>query len=280
MTRHVDLIHVGYHRCASTTLQDILFSNHPKITMTKNSRLAYDKAVGIDDVPFNGCSFSSREDQTTVISSEGLCGVNYTQRKLGNAWQEFPKLIHDKWPDAKILIIIRRQPDLIRSYYSLNIIKFATVLSPKMYYGDLFCKEYLNYDSLITNYVNLFGAKKVCALPFEMIRHNQSQFLSRLSDFSCVDFRNFPLPIINAGNSDIANEVMRRLNYFFRILGNQRPLGTGKKKLRTALATMLPQSGNKFFDGDDEVEIRNYFAESNKRISSLIGIDLVKEYGY
>lgn len=280
MARHVDLIHVGYHRCASTTLQVCLFSNHPQITWTKKSRLAYDMAVGMDDVLFHGCSPGAVEDQRTVISSEGLCGVNYWQPELKNAWRDFPKLIYDKWPDAKILMIIRRQPDLIRSYYNLYIIKSSITMKPKVYYQDTFCKDYLKYDSLITKYIDLFGDRQICILPFEMILHDQPQFLSRLSDFSGVDFRHYRLPITNSGSSDVANKVMRRLNYVFGVFGDQRPISRGKKILRAALAATLPRIGGSFFDENDEAEIRHYFLESNKRISTLIGIDLVGEYGY
>lgn len=277
---HVDIIHIGFHRCASTTLQVHLFSKHPRIVWTKQARLAYDNSVGMDKVPFHGSAAEFRDDTITVISSEGLCGVDYQRPGLQPLWQERPGLIHDRWPDAKILIIIRRQLDMIRSYYSLNIIKHATVMKLEMYCREFFHKDYLKYHHIIEKYVSLFGNSYVSVFPFEMIATNPAQFLSRMSDFFGLDFEDYRLPVTNRSSSDHANEAMRRLNYVFRVFGNQRPISRGKKLLRTALGGPISGAGRKFFDSKDEEEFRDYFRESNIQTSNLIGINLVAEFDY
>ncbi len=279
MSRGVDLIHIGYHRCGSTTIQTDILGSHRGVAVTKDSRLAMGKVQDFAQCRFIGTPPNSPTAETVAISSEGLCGVNYVANVESPLWAEIPQQVHDTWPDAKILVMIRRQPDLIRSYYSLAVRKLSFTVPARQYYREVFHREYLYFDDLIGRYIDLYGTHAIKVLPVEMLFLTPGPFLSELSEFMGVDLTAQTVRRLNKGGSDSANKILRWMNLGLRALGKERGLATQKLVLRSALGRVLPAHQSFYAPGDREA-IREQYRASNIRTSERIDIDLIGEYDY
>ena len=71
----IDCIHIGYHKCASTTLQRFIYHECPTIDYTREARVAVDSKYNIDNADWH--MGDSRKSRLAIVSSEGLCGVDY-----------------------------------------------------------------------------------------------------------------------------------------------------------------------------------------------------------
>ena len=273
----IKYIHIGFHRCASTTIQtDILFATK-QIAYSKNGRLIMRPTLQDISTFYN--NIPPQADKKYVVSAESLCGVGYMSPNASNAWKSTPADIHKNWPKAKILICIRRQYELIRSYHSLAIIKGLTTVNFQKYMDENFYKDYLKYDKFISSYIGLFGESSVHVIPFEWLSEDRRKFLLGLSNFLDIDVTQSILKKHNSGGSDAANEVFRILNYAFRILGYQRKMEMSRKRLRQALTAILPK--HRFYLKPADVdELRKYYYSSNQRTSELIGVDLINDLAY
>lgn len=280
--RRVDLIHVGYHKCASTTLQAHMFSNHPHVAYTRDAKCVLDAAYDLDRAVWHEPAGGTAN--LYVVSSEGLCGVDYERLQPNPEFLKLPDVLHAVRPDAKVLMMIRRQADIIKSYYAQSIIKFANVAPLEAFYRDSFAGGCFQFDVPIEKYQSNYGTDRVLVLPLEELKSDRRSFLARLSDFTGVDFNSLQLPVTNFGASRLGNEVMRFLNYAFRRLGDQRPWSTQKKRLRRlidhAFAAVGADKRLPYYTPERLEEVRAFYRESNQRTSDLIGVDLVGRYGY
>lgn len=280
MSSHVDFIHIGYHRCASTTLQADVFGNHPNVIATKDSRLALGEVSDFAQCKWPGrCRPNDPTVKMIGVSSEALCGVDYINANASSAWCELSERIHQAWPTTKILIVIRRQPDLIRSYYSLALRKYCFTAPAKAYYQHVFQRELLQFDRVVKRYMDLFGRARVKVLPMEMLSREPEAFLNELSNFLQIEFPAHEQPRRNIGRNDASNEVLRWINMGLRALGRERGLAREKKLLRAVLDRVTPDRKLFYAPGDRDA-IRKEFHASNVRTSELIGIDLVRRYNY
>jgi len=124
---------------------------------------------------------SCKNPEIYVVSSEGLCGVDYKTFRPNPHWESMPDDIYNNWPDAKILIIIRRQPEIIKAYYTESLMKFATVKKFDEFYRLAFTNEYFNYHIIVQRYYKNFGKDNVLVLPLEMLKCNPNKFKAILS---------------------------------------------------------------------------------------------------
>lgn len=281
MSFSLDFIHIGYHRCASTSLQTDIFAADPTIAATKDHRLAIGEVTEFEKCRwFSGRAPDSQGVQFRGVSSEALCAVNYISNKPKSSTRgQVPELIHRNWPGAKIFIVIRRQPELIRSYYSLAIRKFTFTTPPKKYYTSIFIPGYLEFDRLIDMYFHLFGEKQVKVLPAEMLFAQPDVFLNTLSAYLGIDFSSRAISQKNSGGNDAANEAIRWANKGLRLMGHDRGFATQKMFLRRALSVILPNTKT-FYERGDRERILERYQNSNSRTSRLIGIDLAGQFGY
>lgn len=276
--RPVDLVHVGYHKCASTSLQHHVFRPCPQIAYTREARIALDPDFNQAEAFWH---FNAGHDpKRLVLTSEGLCGVDYQRFDSAEAFAQFPGRIHATQPQAKILLIIRKQPEILRSYYTESIIKFANTQPFAYFYERAFTNHFLNFDEPVARYRELFGSEKVLVLPLEMLKSDQQGFKARLSEHLELDVTGYQIPRSNAGGSLLANEVIRRLNYGFRLVGDQRHIHRAKKHLRLCLGKCLGKRSYSVYGEGEQERLRAYFRESNERTSEMIGIDLIGQYGY
>ncbi len=190
------VIHIGYHKSASTYLQRRIF---PRLSANFAFLPGYKThAFGMlisenfekdDFLQWLHCEIEMRYKQhrhaLTILSQEALSGSPHGGAEpnpfviANNLKQAFPR--------AKILIIIRNQFDYLLSIYTFRVaIKgyesrgLAKFLKEEGRKG-LF--EKLEYDRLIEHYLSLFGQENILVLPVELLKTSPELFHGKLATF-------------------------------------------------------------------------------------------------
>lgn len=128
----------------------------------------------------------SRNGSCPVVSDEQLSGSPHA----GNFnVSDIARRIKAAAPDARILIVIRRQQDLLLSTY-IQYLRMGGTSTLRQYAGRKFIRlptfqiANLDFNRIRDLYVEQFGASRVLVLPYEMLQRDPRGFLSLLKDFS------------------------------------------------------------------------------------------------
>jgi len=183
------IFHIGYPKTASRWFQESLFIN------IKNARIV-DKSIifksiikpeGLTFTPetiFDPCDDNLLDH--LIFSSHELIGTNYHFGFHGYYMKENAQRIHKIFPDAKIILFIRNQPDIIASAYMQYIEEGGTYSVSK--YLDhkrfkhinrfpLFSFSFYEYHHIIEYYQNLFGKSNVYTFLFEDFQKQPEEFV-------------------------------------------------------------------------------------------------------
>lgn len=178
------MIHVGCHKCGSTFIQDEIFPRLRKVRAVSCSdgrdfpalHDAFFALVHCDDLyfdPLRDRVYGSIRDRLAphecVLSWEGLSGHHTFALGQGYQIRHIARRLRDLFPEAGILIVIRNQKDLVRSYYMDDVtygfsISFPDWIAWRRRYHAL---NYPKYAALIETYQRLFGRDRVRVLLFE-----------------------------------------------------------------------------------------------------------------
>ena len=225
------LLHVGYHKTATTWLQRQVFCN--------GSGSFGVPCQGLDQIdqlirphPLEWDEAATAEyfrPRVSEIEAKGLVPVLSNEEFSGNphsgSYQslENARRLHRIFPEAKVLIVIRRQVDQILSSYKQYVSR-GGVLSPSRYFERP--REYFRvpgfrfghfeFDRLIQVYVDLFGQDRVLVLPYEWMVQDRDAFLDRIYAFCGAD----PVADVNDGRERLSLSgstimLQRRLNRHF-----------------------------------------------------------------
>ena len=189
------LIHIGYHKTATTWMQKLLFlpvhgyyplANHDQVSehITAPHGLRFDPApmqrliaVGLKAVPPNS---------VPVVSSELMCGNPFFGGRESDIYAERLKAIA---PNSRILISIRAQLRILPSIYMQYLTRGGT-MSCKQFFQEKASRGYFGfdlthfeYDQLVALYQRLFGAENVYVLPQESIATDMEAAALRLAQF-------------------------------------------------------------------------------------------------
>jgi len=301
------LIHIGLHKTGSTWLQKQLFSDPERgfSDSLGESRNELKRRIVTPDPLFFDAAATAKHyapslaaarqaGLTTVISHERLSGHPSSG---GRDRCMIAERLHATFPDARILIVIREQRNLIRSMYNQHI-KAGGVESLRHYFAKpgharkpSFSLQMYEFDKLISFYRDLFGRDRVLALPMELLAQRPQEFVDRIAAFS--------------GHPPVPLDPIRRRNtrrpHFMRIL--QRPLNMlffrnelspgalfhirhfnrRFSRLRPLFKRLSPRLLERLLD-DREMDAVNklvgdYYAASNRRTQEMIGLPLA-EFGY
>ena len=303
------LIHVGFHKTGTTFLQKNLFFRRDRgfvSPWTVDSGEAIEHFVLSHPCRFDASKIrhlfwkaiedTKAEELIPTISHEDLSGHPVKQK-----YYEFEVAdrIQQVFPEAKILINIREQKSIIKSFYN-QYIKQDGTFGLRYFLGDenrrtgfspLFRLDHLEYDLLIGRYIEHFGPDSVLVIPQEILAQNQQLFLERVYGFvgnnSAIHIGSEPANV-SMGAATI--ELRRWLNSF---MAKQPPLWDkyeattllwrAKNRLCRHADKMLPEVINKQVENrlkkSIECRVGNYYSESNHRLQKLVDFDL-KELGY
>ena len=183
------IFHIGYPKTATSWLQKCLFpyvSNYYYVPRGDTARSFVQCSHWDFDPTSVRKKFSEFSDKPLLFSLEGFIGTAHNFGLNGYMTVEHAHRIKRAYPDAKIVLFIRRQPDIIASSYAQYIKGGGTHSIKKFLYHQslrnlgglmLFNWQYFEYHHVIKFYRDLFGRESVHVFLFEEFVHNKSEFI-------------------------------------------------------------------------------------------------------
>lgn len=304
------LVHIGYHKAASTWLQRELFvdrtgyrwlgkrpRSHPVRRLVRDRPLEFD---GVDvRRAFDRLIVDAEQaGAVPVVSFERLSGHPFSG---GFDVDLIGERLAQVFPDARVLIVVREQRAMIVSTYKQYVqvggaAPLRQFLEPPVGRSlrvPLFDWRYFEYDHLVRHYHRLFGEEHVLTLPYELFARDGRAFVKRIAD---LGGRSIPGDVIetlryrrrsNRARSALTIAAVRRLNRFTEHTElNPAPVGEWRSAARLsdwlqrteALDTGLTKS----LEARSQENLRravdewasDRYADSNRRLADLIGVDL------
>jgi hypothetical protein len=167
--------------------------------------------------------------ESLLISHERLFG-NMLMNYRDNLY--LTTCLRGLFPEAKIIIVIRRQDDLVESIYKQSLqSSYHQRINRFLNYRDkkfedardqpalpnLDVKQ-LNLHKYMQTYVEQFGRDSLLVLPYELLKHDQSAFLDRLFAFLNVEpFYPEKNSLENRSYSWLSSHLALLLNRFVRV---------------------------------------------------------------
>ena len=304
------LFHIGYHKTASTFLQDKLFDSpaHGFVRLSERYRLINRHLIAAnsfhrvsEDIVnriADEAAAAATGQKTLVISHERLSGYpasgGFDSRLIADR-------LHDAFPSARVLIVIREQKSFIRSMYSqyvtdggdLCLRRFLNPPEPYICRVPGWSFEFPMYDRLIDYYFGLFGNDHVCVLPFELFSRDHQRFIDRITAFSGGDPATLPAvpaDVVNLRRPLVMQTAARLVNRFiFRsqlsphgLIEARRgksPVEAFRPAFDILAQSFIERRMNDRLREQVEEAVGHRYAKSNRITSDLIGTDLAA-FGY
>jgi hypothetical protein len=297
------IVHIGYHKTATTWFQKSIWpslASHDWVPR-KVTQEALLNPPGLHFDPAEARRVLGLEGRAkpVVLSEENLSGYIHNGGLHGLVGPEMARRIQVVLPDARIVIFIRNQPDVIRASYSQYIAGGGTYGLAKylhtyeIVYGALrapfkapaFEWEHFEYDRLIALYDAMFGRESVFVYPYEWLKQPETLF-KRLEDDLGI---RFPKGIAdkrgaNVSHSETGMNALRFANRFTRQSVANKDWAMdppGGHALRNVVRFFLKAVPGGPFRLPQRVvkDIGRYYAPSNARLTALRELPLA-ELGY
>lgn len=190
------LLHVGYHKTATTWLQLTLFRPEHGFAQVMSHDEIFDHVVMPHGLAFDADPvremLGERRAQggagsVDVVSLESLVGHPFYG---GRESEAYANRLHQIAPGGRILITIREQCRMIASVY-MQYLRRGGTLSPAAFFsGETiggffgFDASHFEYDRLVALYQSLFGAGNVLVMPQERIARDQAAAVAEIAAFA------------------------------------------------------------------------------------------------
>lgn len=289
-------IHIGMPRTATTFLQQEIFPHIPEIEFYGLNETYYSEAFNqlqfADDTFYNPNKIIEIKKKwkanKILLSNENFIGqsthFNHINRSL------IAKRLKSAFPDAKILLVLRNQMDLLASLYAINLQwketreidnfiwepfqeKFQNVGGPATSYFNTLegyeCLDGYNYLPLVELYKSLFN--KVEVLLFEDFINQPDFFSSQLAVFFDIDEeiikeRICSQPKMNAGVSEKQANKLTRLNKYSALSEKSKLGNRVYNKLKRIIINSKKYGTKPFFSPTKQYELKTYFHQSNSTL--------------
>jgi hypothetical protein len=300
------VIHIGFPKTATTTLQNHLFAKHPGIHYPGKPYQDNDLKGMIRDLVIQESTVYQAENLEQYIDKHLAAEPGTGKKVLLISDETFVSAakVRDKgivahrlknlFPAAKILVTIRNQMDAVKSgyigggrllgnvpkKYKNMIISFKDWLEicENMYHGD-FVRNVVYFDT-IDYYTGLFGKENICILLFEDFVKNTPDFIEKLSLFLNID------PGTSLGLMQNAHDNKRISQTDFQIESLQSKLGfmrnvTPMVKFMNGLRKIWGPGKRSEADipGEWYQRLWNLYKEGNKKLMEKYQLPL-ENYSY
>jgi hypothetical protein len=307
------LIHIGYHKTASTWLQkQIFYPQHAGFYAPFHSRDIQKEIVAPNSFDFDpevcrrlyapAIEQARASGMTPVFSAERLSGHPYSG---GFDSQMIADRLLQIFPKGKVLIVIREQKSIIRSAY-IQYIKRGGAATLKTFLDranligavPLFSLDFYKYHRLISYYHQLYGQENVLVLPYELLVADRKQFVGEVQAFCGLTqtesfwTEGLAQGTINKSPSGLESQLIRLLNH---IVGPRndfnrhsllplpekrvRKIHGGIKRAGKLVPKVLHTTLTNRMRASIAAAAGDTYRESNAISSELIGRDL-GAYGY
>lgn len=284
MTKPNVYIHIGYPKSASTSLQENLFKKHPGIHYLDSPCILVNRKHIV--VP-KTLKFST--SKVNLLSSEGILWDLDWKKKINT--------LARLYPNAKIIIVIRRQQDILKSYYNhfagepviddksqRKFIPFSEWIDLHMSYSKRTFLSNLYYDKVVNECKKKFGAKNINILLFEELGNNLSEFSKSLSNILCINpvLTNKLLELSSKNPSCGLNELRKIIRRIYPKL-HPRKILPSFLFLKIARILFILTKGIKpkklKYTTKQRLRLNALYKQSNIRLQKGTGLPL-KKYGY
>jgi hypothetical protein len=304
------LLHIGYHKTGSSFLQRKLFDggDHGFVRLGGERALInrylvatnsfYRPPAEIVGKIAGEAAAAAASGRILVVSHERLSGYpasgGYDSRLIADR-------LHDAFPHARVLIVVREQKSFIRSMYSqyvtdggdLSLSRFLSPPEPQLNRVPGWDFDFLAYDRLIRHYRDRFGAERVLVLPFELLTREPQRFAADIVRF-CGHQPEQPAAlatgVVNRKRPVTLQFVARLIN---RHLVRSQLSNHGflpQPTVRAALARLAPvferlspgfveRALDRRMRRAIDAAVGDRYAESNRETAALTGLDLAA-FGY
>src|SRR5690606_37240722 len=189
------LLHVGYHKTATTWMQRLLFTPaHGYHQLARHDQI-FEMVAGPHGLRFDPGPMRRLVAEAgaglpaggvPVLSSELLCGNPFFGGRESEAYAERLKAIA---PEARILISSRAQLQALPSIYMQYLSRGGTMSCRQFFEARpwrgyfTFDPAHFEYDRLVGRYQDLFGAENVYVLTQESLRADLEGAAAALARF-------------------------------------------------------------------------------------------------
>ena len=228
-----------------------------------------------------------------VISDEWFSGNQVTAEYKGRIMAD---RLHETFPDALILIVLREQKSMILSSYR-EYVKIGGSYPIEEYTGhgtfrkgfDPVCRlDHFKYHLMIEYFKQKFGRDRVVVMPQELLRADPEEFYNTLCE-RCGARGNFYAreSARNVGVLGAELIVRQMLNALFPPPSYATPTGEYRRFAVRKVAWLVSRLVPKRIDDRIERELRKrveiitsgYFEKSNRKTSEMCALNL-SEFGY
>jgi hypothetical protein len=305
------LLHIGYHKTATSWLQGHLFK-HPESPLRTVGKKKVDaparQIIRARPLEFDAAAVRALfEPQLRRISDAGLLPVVSNERLSGHPSsggydsKEIADRLAAVFPEGRVLIVVREQRSVIHSVYKQYVLaggplSFEQFVEAPVDPGDRvpgFDFRFYEYHHLLDHYRDRFGPDSVLVLAYEQFVRDPRGFVRAIGEFAGRQFDDALIEALPYGSmlkrtpsavvieaTRVGNRVARRSQYnpapFVDspwLSGHLRKLARGR-----ALATIVPRgvAGRK----DDALRrevaeaVGDRYRESNGITAELSGLDL------
>lgn len=304
------LIHIGFHKCASSWLQNEFFANTEVFNPITKKGLLPDLSKEFitdpDGNTYNSFELEAQLDnrltQIEALAEEGAIHVISDERLSGNPHsggldgKQIAERLSIRIPDSKILVVIREQRSWLLSNYFQYLSSGGTFGLKKYlntkYDGKIpmFSPNHIKYHYLIQYYQRKFGKDNVIILPYELLLQDKNQFGKELCSFLMIDSFDISSFKSNATRNYFVRYYFRHFNYFitcsslnnYSFLYNKYTATLIKfilKVMRFLSPNILDQRIKKRLNRYINLWMSDRYKSSNQITQSLIAKNLI-DFGY
>ena len=297
------LVHVGFPKALSSWLQKHLFhQQYGFVTVLEPVQVQLQL---IDPTPFAFDPGPVQEAlrQRLAGASPGLVPVITSEALSGNMYsggfngRECIDRVLQVAPNARLLLLVREQRQLIRSLYKSlvtwgmphSVDRLLDPVEPRL--APQFNLDFLRFDQRVAYYQQQVGAERVLVMAYESFDLDPVGFLRRLGEFAGLGDGSIAAldgaphkQKVNRGQT-LANLYLQRLanRVFlsgpFNYSGLFRPTAEDwEKRIRRSKRNPLPGFMDDWFEDRFANKVRlateGAFGDSNRRLQELTGLDL------
>lgn len=300
------LIHVGFVKTATTFLQRKVFSGtNGELELAAGAETRAQTVQNIllaDDYTFDPAGTRARMEAIAApVRARGKLPVWSEEMLLGNPpsgrYDGFSNARKAKaaYPDARVLITIRRQQSIALSMYreyvlgggALPIRCFIGTGDEPISHTPILRPEFLCFDRAIGHYRELFGPERVLVLPQEMLADDPPRYLAALSEFTGRPIMSDLQPGREHVGEGYPALVLRRAFNRLTVLDPTRPGRRGLAAVTNRIVRLFnrltPAALNaallRRYERTVEARYPGLFADSNRETAAMTGLPLA-DYGY
>lgn len=287
------VVHIGFHKTATTWLQREVFPNHAGLRpylqgdvwddpflrcIVADSDRRFDPQRARDTYDEGLERLGATEpDDVVVVSAERLSGHAASG---GYDTVRIARRLHETVPEARVLIVLRSQIDMVESEYRQLVGEGYRGRLSSLWLSDAwkrvqFDLEHYEYDTLVREYQRLFGPDNVAVFTYEVLIADRAHFLDRLAEFFGVE----PFKLESVSTRDVhpglpnrGIALLRLLNHFRRTELNPFPtvdIGVWWRGPIVAVSRLLPKRKH-LIPAKKRAELAQRYEESNRRLAALL----------